>query len=175
MVPDSGAGESVLRRAEAGERSRVYEQGIVAGALGAATIAAWFFLLDLIDGQPFFTPSVLGTAIFRGLSAVEPAVEVPVDFEMVFVFTWVHLLVFLGVGVAASLLLDVAERQRNVGFGILLLFVVFQFGFVVLCAVFAEPVLETLAVWRVLLGNILAAGVMAVYFWRKHPGLVIEP
>lgn len=175
MVPDSSAGESVLRRAEADERARVYQQGIIAGTLGAVAIAVWFLVLDVIDGQPLFTPSVLGTAIFHGLPAGGSAAEVPVDPEMVFVFTWVHLMVFVVVGLGASLLLDVAEHRRDVGFGILLLFVVFEFGFVVLCAAFAQPILEALTLWRVLLGNIFAAAAMAAYFWRKHPSLVIEP
>lgn len=46
--------------------SKVYSEGIVAGLTGAATLAVWFLLLDSLDGRPFYTPSALGTALFRG-------------------------------------------------------------------------------------------------------------
>jgi len=174
MVLETTAGEARLRGRVA-ESSRVYEQGFAAGAIGAATIAAWFLLVDVIAGRAFFTPSILGTAIFKGVSAVAEPAAVPVAFDMVAAFTWIHLLVFALVGVAASLLLDMAERQRDIGFGIVLLLVVFELGFIVATALFAVPVLQALTLTRVLIGNLLAAAAMAAYFWRRHPNLVIEP
>ena len=33
----------------------VYEEGLVAGLLGAATIAVWFLILDSLAGRPFRT------------------------------------------------------------------------------------------------------------------------
>jgi hypothetical protein len=175
MVLDTTASNSELRRSEAAESSRVYEQGLVAGALGAAAMALWFLVVDVISGRPLFTPSILGAALFKGAGAVASPETVAVSFEMVAAFTWIHLLVFALIGVAASLLLDLAERQPNAGFGIVLLFVVFQFGFVALTLVLAEPVLRALTLPLVLLGNLFAAGVMALYLWRRHPRLVIEP
>jgi len=62
-----------------------------------------------------------------------------------------------------------------VGFGILLLFVIFEFGFVGAALVFAEPILRALAWPSVLVGNLLAAAVMAAYFWRQHATLRISP
>ena len=47
------------------ETSNVYREGIVAGIFGAATIAVWFFVLDMFGGRPFYTPTVLGTMLFR--------------------------------------------------------------------------------------------------------------
>ena len=32
---------------------------------GAATIAIWFAVLDVVSGRPLYTPTVLGTALFR--------------------------------------------------------------------------------------------------------------
>jgi hypothetical protein len=90
-------------------------------------------------------------------------------------YTWVHGLAFCVIGGLASKLLELAEHNFSVGFGILLLFVVFEFGFVVAALVFAEPILHALAWPTVLVGNFLAAGAMAVYFWRHHPNLMIEP
>ena len=155
--------------------SNLYEEGIVAGLLGAATIAVWFLILDAIQGRPLYTPTVLGTALFRsgvGLTAPESLVT---SFELVIWFTWVHVLVFVVLGSAASGLLRLAERDPNFGFGILLFLVVFMFGFIGVSLVFAEEVLHALAWPAILIGNLLAAGAMAWYFWRRHPQLIIWP
>src|SRR3712207_5404647 len=34
--------------------------GVIAGLIGAAVIAVWFFIVDAIAGRPFFTPATLG-------------------------------------------------------------------------------------------------------------------
>ncbi len=157
------------------EASRVYGEGLAAGLVGAATIALWFLLLDTIAGRPFYTPTVLGTALFRGGQGLDNPAALPVDFEVVMSFTWVHVLAFLVIGVAASRLLALAERDPNFGFGILLLFVIFSFGFVVVCMAFAGPVLRAIAWPAMLVGNLLAAAAMATVFWRRHPSLRIAP
>lgn len=86
-----------------------------------------------------------------------------------------HVLVFCVIGGLVAKLLSLAERDLNFGFGILLLFVIFEFGFVAAAVIFAEPILRALAWPAVLVGNLLAAGAMTVYFWRHHPKLVIAP
>ena len=50
---------------------RLYLDGIVAGIVGAATIALWFLVLDTIGGQPLRTPSLLGTALFLSHEDIE--------------------------------------------------------------------------------------------------------
>jgi hypothetical protein len=85
------------------------------------------------------------------------------------------LLVFCVIGGVAAKLLSLAERELHFGFGILLLFIIFEFGFVASAMVVAEPILQTLAWPAVLVGNLLAAGAMALYFWRHHPTLQISP
>jgi nitrate reductase gamma subunit len=72
-------------------------------------------------------------------------------------------------------LLGIAEHNPNLGFGILLLFVVFEFGFVAASMAFAQVVLRALAWQAVLVGNLLAAASMAGYFWRRHPNLTVNP
>jgi hypothetical protein len=155
--------------------SSIYEEGIVAGLLGAVTIAIWFFILDAIQGRPLYTPTVLGTALFRARAGLTAAESLPASFELVLWFTWVHVLVFVVLGSAASGLLRLAERDSNFGFGILLFLVVFMFGFIGVSLVFAEEVLHALAWPTILIGNLLAAGAMAWYFWRRHPQLTIWP
>jgi hypothetical protein len=154
---------------------RMYEEGLVAGLLGAAVIAIWFLVLDTAAGRPFHTPTILGTAIFRGGQGLGSPETVPVSFEMVLLYTWVHALVFCVLGGVAARLLAVADRQPNAGFGILLIFVVFEFGFLVVTLFFAEPVLRALTWPAILGGNLLAAVAMGTYFWRRHPNLEIFP
>ncbi len=153
-----------------------YRQGIEAGVLGAATIALWFFLVDVVSGHPlFYTPNLLGTALFRHGAGLDQPQTLAISFETVLVYTWVHGLVFCAIGGVAAKLLALAERDVNAGFGIILLFVIFEFGFVGAALVFAEPILRALTWPSVLVGNLLAAAVMAAYFRRQHATLKISP
>lgn len=157
------------------EPSKIYEEGIVAGLIGAATIAIWFLILDAIKGRPLYTPTVLGTALFRGGAGLTSPESLPVSFEIVVWFTWVHVLAFVVIGGAAAWLVRLAGRDPNFGFGILLLLVVFEFGFIGISLAFAEVILHVLAWPTILIGNLLAAAAMAWYFWRRHPHLTIWP
>lgn len=161
--------------AEVTDTSRLYREGIIAGVAGGATIAVWFLLLDTLAGRPLYTPTVLGTALFGGGRGLESPETLPVSLGMTLMYTWVHFLVFCVIGGIAARLITLAERNLHIGFGLLLFFVVFEFGFVGAAMVFAYPVLRALAWPAVLVGNLLAAAVMALYFWRRHPHLVIQP
>jgi hypothetical protein len=175
MAAESSVANRAVAGGDASDMSTVYAEGLRAGLIGAATIAIWFLILDIIQGRPFFTPTVLGTALFRGGEGLAAPEALPSSFEMVVTFTWVHVLAFILIGTAAAYLLSVAERDPGFGFGIVLLFVVFEFGFVVACMLFAEPVLHALTWTGVLVGNLLAAMAMTVVFWRRHPRLSIAP
>lgn len=175
MAVQSGTTSAPVTTSPSSDISQTYLEGIVAGVIGAATIAIWFFVLDLFNGRPFYTPTVLGTALFRHGAGLNQPQSLPISFEMVMIYTWVHGMVFCFIGGLASKLLALAERNLNLGFGILLLFVVFEFGFFVVAFVFAEPLLQALAWPAVLFGNLLAATGMAAYFWRRHPNLTIRP
>lgn len=166
------SGVSVSSTAEV---SRLYQDGIVAGVIGAAVIALWFLIIDALNGQPFYTPTVLGTALFKGGVGLDAPESLAINLDMVLMFTWVHGLVFIILGGIASRLLGIAEQNPNLGFGILLLFVVFEFGFVAVNLAFAEVVLKALAWQAVLVGNLLAAASMAGYFWWRHPNLKVNP
>jgi hypothetical protein len=166
---------SSAQDAPANDVVRLYQEGMVAGVIGAATVAVWFLVLDAIRGQPLWTPTVLGTALFRrGAGLADPA-TLPVSLEMVAMFTWVHGLVFAALGGIAARLLGLADRNPNFGFGILLLFVVFQFGFTAAAMLFAAPVLQALTWPAILAANLLATAAMALYFHVRHPRLVVDP
>ena len=157
------------------DSTRVIQDGIIAGVLAAAAVALWFLALDTVRGRPLYTPSVLGTVLFGRGASLGSLGTTPVAFDMVLMFTWVHLLVFVGLGGIVARLVDHAERHPNVGFGVLLLFVVFQFGFIAAATIFAAPVLRVLSSWSILVANLLAAAAMAGYFRWRHPDLHVNP
>jgi len=154
---------------------RLYQQGIIAGTLGAATIALWFLILDILAGRPLYTPNVLGIALFKGTGGLVPPAYVEISLGIVVAFTAIHWLAFALIGCLASRLLGLAEHNPNLGFGVLLLFVLFEGGFLSAAMLFAEPVLHALAWQSVLIGNLLAALAMGGYLWRRHPHLVMYP
>ena len=174
MAGQVNAATSAPTNERAVDTSRVYTEGIVAGLIGAGVIAVWFLVIDTMQGRPLHTPSVLGTALFKGVGAIEGG-KVPVSGELVIVFTWVHVLVFILLGGVAAHLLALADTRPNLGFGIVLLFVIFEFGFIAVSMAFAEEVLRALAWPAILIGNLLAAAAMGAYFWRRHPHLTIAP
>ena len=155
-------------------RSMVYLDGFIAGIIGAAIIAIWFFFLDAVTRLPLYTPTVLGTALYLGPEVLPPTDGMQVSLKLTLMYTGVHGLVFIVLGEIAAYLLLLTAKKPNLRFGILLLFVILEFGFVGTAFVFAEPVLHELAWPVVLLGNLLAAAGMAVYFWIRYPNFIIR-
>jgi hypothetical protein len=149
---------------------------MLAGCAGGATMALWFFVLDTLAGHPFYTPSVLGTALFHGADVVTTPRPHVVSMPMVLAFSFVHWVVFATIGGIASWLLTCAEHNRYLGFGLLFLFLllVFEFGFLVASTMFAE-VLRTALDWKTVYpGNLLAAITMGLYLWYRHPLLQVK-
>src|SRR6266699_2506500 len=114
--------------------TRILREGFIAGLIGAAAVALWFLIVDVIAGRPFFTPAMLGSAVFWG-------VHDPAEVEVA----------------PPTLYLIVVS------------FAVFEFGFYIMLAVLAQPLLGALAWWNVAIGNAIAAYGMGYYLWREHP------
>lgn len=175
MTAHSGRESSLPSPGRTADLSAIFQEGVAAGVFGAAVVAIWFLVVDSLGGRPLYTPTVLGTALFRHGEGLAAASGLPVSAEMVLMFTWVHGLVFAMLGGAASWLLSRAELHPSLGFGILFLFVAFEFGFVAVAMIVAEPVLQALAWPAVLVANLLAAAAMGIYFRWRHPALRILP
>ncbi len=145
----------------------VRREAIVTGLLGAATIMIWFLILDVVNGRPLYTPTVLGTALVQhGPVSLDDA---PVSVAMVLLYTLVHVLAFCVIGYVAAWLFAVAERHPTYIFGLLLFIIFFFCGFVSVMLLAEPTVLEVLTVPAVLAGNLLAAFVLGRYLWRRHP------
>ncbi len=152
-----------------------FRRGIIAGLVGASTIALWFLALDVVRGRPLYTPTLLGTALLRGPAAVASAKNLPISLPVVLFFTLVHGLAFIGIGLAGQRLLELAEKNANYGFGVILFSVIFLSGFLFISLVFAAEILDALSWPAVLAGNLIALGAMSVYFRRHHPEFKMLP
>jgi hypothetical protein len=76
------------------------------------------------------------------------------------------------VGLAASLIVFLAQREPSILFGFIVMFVAIELGFYGLVGLLHQATaLRELAWYSVLIGNILAAGAMGFYFWRTHKEL----
>ena len=64
MAAQFGATSLPLSEGYTSDTSKFYVEGIIAGIIGAATIAIWVLILDTINGHPLYTPTLLGTALF---------------------------------------------------------------------------------------------------------------
>ena len=144
--------------------------GVIAGLIGATVIAVWFLLVDSIANRPFFTPETLGHAMLTVLGK-EPTQD---DSRLVHVlaYTVFHFAAFMIVGLAASLIVFLAQREPSILFGFIVLFVAIELGFYGLVGLLHQATaLRELAWYSVLIGNLLAAGAMGFYFWRTHKEL----
>jgi uncharacterized membrane protein YphA (DoxX/SURF4 family) len=147
--------------------------GVIAGLIGAAVIAAWFFIVDAIAGRPFFTPATLGHGLLDVLGK-QPAQD---DSTVIHVlaYTVFHFTAFMVVGLAASLIVFLAQKEPSILFGFIVLFVAFEVGFYGLVGLLHQATaLREFAWYQVLIGNLLAAGAMGFYFWRTHKELAEE-
>jgi hypothetical protein len=150
-----------LSRTLIGSWGRVFREGVVAGLLGAAAVALWFLAIDWIQGEPLRTPRLLGTGILRQSDSLAAIAS----------YTVVHGIAFALFGIVGAALIAGAERQPLFVFALVIFFTAFEVLFIGGVLIAAKWVLDELAGWTVLLGNLLATGAMLAYFIRGHRAL----
>lgn len=143
-------------------------RGLLAGLLGAAAVAGWFFVLDLVAGRPFFTPAALGSALFLGAASPE---EVRVAAGVVASYTVLHLAAFLVAGLAFEWAASAVERTPSVWIVFALSFIVLEAVFVPAAGLLGAWVMDELSWWAVGVGNLLSVAAMGWWIWRAHPSL----
>jgi uncharacterized membrane protein YphA (DoxX/SURF4 family) len=147
----------------------ILREGVIAGIIGASCIAVWFLGVDMVAGHPFYTPETLGRGLLSVLGPV-PADQSAVT--IVVVYTIFHYAAFIGVGLLAALVIDVAGREPSVLLGFVILFAAFEVGFYALVGLLQHASsLGTLVWYQVMLGNLIAAVAMGTFLWRAHPRL----
>ncbi len=145
---------------------------LYSGVLGGAAVAAFFLIVDLLDGQPLFTPSLIGSVLFLGVAA-EDVTEVHLG--AVAYFSLVHIAAFAALGAAVSLVVHEVElRSRHPVAVVLVLFAVIEAAFFVVAPLAMPGVIARLGIVRVGIANLLAAGSMALFFVLYHRSAVRE-
>ena len=141
-------------------------QGLIAGLIGATAIAAWFLLVDAVANRPFFTPTVLGAALFDLIGGAFGGRD---QFTNVALYTLVHYGLFIAIGVAATYATNALERKPSKLTGLVALFVVLELGVLALTALLVRsPLFGTIAWWQFGIANLIAACSMGMYIWRTH-------
>src|SRR5207244_11878472 len=148
--------------------NRILREGFIAGCIGAATVAVWFLIIDSINGHPFFTPAMLGSAVFWGASGTGSVVMEP---ARIFGYTMIHVSAFVVVGCIAAALAAEVEYAPSTLFLVVAGFCFFEVGFYILVALLPKPLLGYLAWWDAAMGNWLAAVVVGYFLWPVHPTL----
>lgn len=150
------------------------QEGIIGGTIGTVTLAFWFLILDTMRGHALYTPAVLGVALFHGQAGLHSLGTFAVTVKAAIAFMWVHWLVSVVLSGIASWLLGRVEHNPDLGFGVLLLFVLSVASCTAAVTLFAQPVLHALT-WTVFIGNPLAIATMGGYFWHQYSHLDIRP
>jgi hypothetical protein len=167
MAANASARQRAGGRRALGNGATIRE-GLLAGLIGAAVVALWFLVLDMVIGRLLFTPAALGSALFLGVEGPGGAGDGGDD-------PGLHLRPRGGVsrrrrglrrpggpGVSAS---------PSVLMAVILLFVVTLTLAMGLMAILASWVLAALSWWAIAIGNLLAAAAMAAFLWKRHPNL----
>lgn len=148
--------------------NRIIREGMIAGAIGAASVAIWFLVIDLIAGRILYTPAALGSAVF--LQAESPE-TISMSAGIIAGYTVFHVLGFIAVGVLAAAIVLRAEAEPSLLLGAVLLFVTLEAFAIGLIAILAAWLLDTIGWWTVAAANLIAAVAMGTYLWRAHPAL----
>lgn len=147
-------------------RARVLNDGLWIGLIGYVTVALVTGLLDVLRGASFFyTPAVLGGALFGrgGPVAVTP--------EVVFPYNGVHLLTFLAIGMLIAVLVREVELHPVLWF--LAFFVLLGMAFYSLALIGAIGAEAGPGVpWTsILVADAVAAVAIGAFVRSRHPGL----
>ncbi len=131
---------------------------LLSGALASAGVALLFLVIDTFRGEPFLTPSILGSALFLGSV---PDADAPARLGVMALYTLLHLFVFLCVGAATTF---VASRVPALARGVVSLpgfvFVVLMAG-VYLVDGFVRPgIVKAVGVGSLALGNLVGAWII---------------
>jgi hypothetical protein len=152
-----------LKSRSMSDRAIICLDGVIAGFFGAAIVAIWFLFMDTVTRLPLYTPTVLGEGLLLGEQSLRSTTGELVSLKLTVMYSGVHGLVFMVLGMIAAYLFLLSKRKLHLGILLIALFAVLELGFVGAAFIVAKPVLDELAWPIVLTGNFLAAAGMACY------------
>lgn len=147
--------------------SRIAENGVLAGILGACVVALWFLVLDLVTrGVPFYTPSLLGSIIFGGMDVSEVSEQ---NGAAIFAYTGLHGILFLAAGTALAWMFTQFERNPQFGMVLLLLFITFEAILWGVGVSLVPALAGAVGAWAILFANVASAAAMFAFLLGRHP------
>jgi hypothetical protein len=150
-------------------RIRFFQDAIVAGVIGYATVAVLFALFNGIQGRSvFYTAALLGSSLFYGLE--DPA-ELVIAAEPVIAFNGVHLVLFLVAGAFMAWLAGLAERIPQGWYLVVILFLIVMPHVFGLPVWFSGAIRTEIPLWFVVVATSAAALAMGGYLLASHPRL----
>ena len=139
-------------------RDRAAFAAILSGAYASAGVALLFLALDALRGDPFLTPSLLGSTILLGM---QPAADLPVRLDMVALYSVVHLIAFVALGAAATVAAIRLETLRRRAIVLpLLVFAVLSVAELLVSTVLYPGLIDVIGLGRVTLANAVAAWIV---------------
>lgn len=154
--------------------TRTLREGFVIGCIGYAAVALFYAAFDFLAARGFlYTVNLLGNAVFRGLR--DPSVlttPVAIDATAVVLYTILHLVVALAIGVVVAWL--VAQLEGPPAQARLAMLVIVSGFFVTIFGIgmVSSPIKALLPWWSIVLANVFAVVVAGGYLLRQHPGLL---
>ena len=148
--------------------AEVLGDGVSAGLIGASAVALWFLVVDTVLREAFFTPSLVASALLKGMPA---SADHHVELTMVAAFTALHSMAFIAFGVVASWLVDQFEHTPDLPLITIGVFIALEGGFVVATKLVVPDVAEVIGHGFIVAGNVFAAVGMGVYLHvaQRHP------
>jgi hypothetical protein len=155
------------------QRVSVAREGVVVGLIASVSVAVFYAAFDVLAARgPLYTVNVMGRALFRELR--HPSVlmlPLSLDWSAIVMYSVLHLLLSLGIGLTVVWLVSLAERSPS---GSLPALAVIAGGFVVTILVvgyLSQPIRPVLPWWSIVVANSLSVVVAGTYLLRRHPGL----
>ncbi|KAA3612555.1 MAG: hypothetical protein DWQ05_18045 [Calditrichaeota bacterium] len=148
-------------------------EGLIVGIIGYGSVALLYAVFDFLAARgSLFTVNLLGKAVFRGLR--DPAVlafPIQLDMTAIYLYSGLHLIISLIIGLIVSTLVDLSERKQ--GMAGIALFVIIAGFFITILAVglLTDQIRFLLPWWSIAIANTFAVVIAGSYIIKKHPGI----
>ncbi|MBR9989880.1 MAG: hypothetical protein KFH98_09005 [Gemmatimonadetes bacterium] len=137
-------------------------RGAITGITGAATLAVFFFIVDLVRGTPLSTPTFLASVTTGGDAADGGLV-------LIALYSLIHFALFIAIGVAVTWVLERTRLRPHFLLGAILGLLLFDILFYAGVIITGENVVRAIGWAEVLAGNVIAGVAMFAYLQATAP------
>jgi len=152
----------------AAQEHSTFREGLGTGLVGAAVVAVWYVLCDLVAGRPLHTFDALGRVFIGGQV---PTTGGPVDAGAVIGSLLLLVVTSVLAGWGLTLLTHLAARNPALRMGVWLGIVVAFCYLLGLTYMVNQWTGGRLPLWEVIGGTVLGVVTMVWLLWRRHPRL----